>query len=149
MAQELTSAERAQVGAHLASCAACRRALASLRWLQEILADAPAPPIPGGFADRIVARARTQQAATARSNRASRFEQSAWKTILFSAARAAALAAGLLLGLLMGRDTWRASPVAAAQQTDLLAAAGLAPLAEWGGDSLAQSYIRLTLAGER
>ncbi|MDD4787657.1 MAG: zf-HC2 domain-containing protein [Pirellulales bacterium] len=153
VAQELTSAERAQVGAHLASCAACRRALASLRWLQEILADAPAPPIPGGFADRIVARARTQQAATARSNRASRFEQSAWKTIHFSAARAAALAAGLLLGLLMGRDTWRASAgpqaVAAAQQTDLLAAAGLEPLVESGGDSLAHSYIRLTLVGER
>lgn len=153
VAHELTSAERAQVGAHLESCAACRRALAKFRRLQGILADAPAPPIPGGFADRVVARARTQQAAAARSKRGPRFEQSAWKTIHFSAARAATLAAGLLLGLLMGRDTWRASAgpqaVAAAQQTDVLAAAGLESLVESGGDSLAHSYIRLTLVGER
>lgn len=138
---------------HLESCPACRQDLAKLRRLEDLLVAASPPPVPEGFADRVVAQARTQQAASVRLRPRSRFEPSTWKRIRISAAAAAALAAGLLLGLFMGYDTWRPGngrqSVASSQRPDLLAAAGFEPLVEGGGDSLAQSYLSLTTAGER
>jgi hypothetical protein len=150
--QELTSAELARIEAHLESCAACRKALAKLLRLEDLLVAAPVPPVPEGFAGRIVARARGQQSAAAQLKAAPGFEQSAWTRVRFTAGTAAALAAGLLLGLLMGYQTWRSgSPGpggAASQSNDLLAASGFGSLVEPGGDSLAQSYLSLTMAGE-
>ncbi|NLS94951.1 MAG: hypothetical protein GXX96_22575 [Planctomycetaceae bacterium] len=149
--QQLTSVESVQMEAHLASCPACRKALAKLRRLEDLLVAAPVPPIPEGFAERVIVQVRAQQTAMALRKPDSRFP--VWARLRSSTGIAAALAAGLLLGLFMGRDTWRSGAggqaVAASQRTDLLAAAGLEPLIERGGDPLTQSYLSLTMAGDR
>ena len=149
--QELTSAESVQMEAHLASCPSCRQTLAKLRRLEDLLVAAPVPPIPEGFAERVVAQARAQQAASSGRTLDSRVPVRA--RLRSSTGIAAALAAGLLLGLFMGRDTWRSGAgrqaVAANQRTNLLVAAGFESLVEEGGDPLVQSYLSLTMAGGR
>jgi len=150
---EVTPLERARIEVHLGSCAGCRQRLARLRRLEELLAAAPAPPPPEGFAARVVARAKERQAATARGTSRPRPARSAWDRIRFTAATAAALAAGLVLGLFMGRETWQSGalrpPVAAGQRADPVAASGFEALVEPGGDSLAQTYLELTAATDR
>jgi len=152
--QELTSSECEGIEAHLESCAGCREALWRLRRLEDLLAASPVPPVPEGFAARVVAQVKEQQTiAAARRSPRSRLVRLAWKRIRFSAATAAALAAGLMLGLFMGRDTWWSGtegPSAAANQpAELLAASGFDDLVEPGGDSLAQAYLGLTTATDR
>jgi anti-sigma factor RsiW len=152
-AGELTAPERATIEAHLGSCAACRESLARLRRLEALLAAAPAPPLPEGFAARVVARAKERQAATGRRAGRPRPPRSAWDRLRFTATTAAALAAGLLLGLFMGRATWeparRPLPLAAAQPADPVVASGFQVLVEPDGDSLAQIYLQLTAASDR
>jgi putative zinc finger protein len=151
--QELTSSERERVAAHLGNCAECREALARLRRLEDVLAATPVPPVPEGFAARVVARAAEQQAVPTRQPAQPRLARSPRNRFRFTAATAAAMASGLLLGLFMGYETWRSGGPgprgAAGQSNDLLAASGFESLVEPGGDSLAQSYLSLTMAGER
>lgn len=149
-AQALTPAERAQIETHLETCGACREALAKARRLEDLLLAAPAAPVPEGFAGRVIAQARLQQATAFRPKRASRFDQPAWKRFRVSVGTAAALAAGLLLGLAMGYQTWQAGRLGAVKPSgDLLAASSLESLAEPGGDSLAETYLSLIAAGDR
>ena len=148
-AQELTPEERVRIEAHLETCAACRDAMAKVRRLEDMLLAAPVPPVPEGFAGRVVAQARAQQVAAFRPKRGSSFEQPAWKRIRVSVSTAAALAAGLMLGVAMGYQTWQAGRLGAVNPSgDLLAASGLEFLAEPGGDSLAETYLGLTTAGD-
>ena len=148
--QEVTPSERKRIETHLASCDTCRQSLKRLRDLEDVLAVLPTPPVPEGFADRVVAMA-GQQAAPERSTE--ELGSSAANRMRLAAGTLAALAAGLLIGLFMGHETWRSggqrSPVAAGQAVDLLAASGFESLVEPGGDSLAQSYLSLTMAGDR
>jgi predicted anti-sigma-YlaC factor YlaD len=149
-AQELTPEDRAQVEAHLKACDACREALAKVRRLEDLLLTVPVPPVPEGFAGRVVAQARAQQAAPARPKPAFRLKQSAWKRFRVSVGTAAALAAGLLLGISMGYQTWQSSRSEVANaSSDLLATSGIEYLAQPGGDSLAESYLSLTTVGNR
>lgn len=84
---ELSEEGRAQVAAHLESCAACRRELAQLTALNAALAELAAPPVPLGLAERVLARVQPSR----------RFW---WQNL----ALAASLVMGLVLGGALARD---------------------------------------------
>lgn len=148
--QEVTASERELIEAHLQSCDDCRQSLQRLRELEQVLAVVPVPRVPDGFAARVVAMAEQQHATPRRGTRPS---GSSAHRIRLTAATIAALAGGLLIGLFMGHETWRSgsqrSPLAANQPVDVLAASGFQQLAEPAGESLAESYLRLTAMGDR
>lgn len=150
--QELTHAVRERIEAHLESCDQCRETLARVRRFEDLLTAAPAPPVPDGFAARVVAQAKERRATT-RSGRMPRVSlRSGWKRFDLSVGTVASLVAGLLIGALMGHETWRSGGrqaiVPANRPADTLAASGFEYLIEPGGDSLAQAYIGLTSVRE-
>ncbi len=152
--QELAPSVRERIEEHLESCADCREALAKLRRFEDLVMASPTPPVPDGFAARVVAQAKERQAVVTRSGRMSRMPLwSRWKTFEFSAGTAVALVAGLLIGVFMGHETWRhggrQSQAAANQPADPAGASGFEYLIEPGGDSLAQVYLGLTAASDR
>lgn len=152
--QELASSLRERMEDHLESCAECRKALAKLRQFEDLLTASPAPPVPHGFAARVVAQAKERQVTITRSGRMPRVSlRSRWKRFEFSAGTATALLAGLVIGVFMGHETWRPDgrqpPAAATRPTDPLAASGFEYLIEPGGDSLAQAYLGLTATSDR
>jgi len=151
--KELAHAVRERIEAHLESCTECRDALARVRRFEDLLTAAPAPPVPDGFAARVVARAKERQARAASGPPSPRDRSRlAWERIRLSAGTAAALAAGLMVGMSMGHETWQAvrqQPLASATRPpDPLAASGFEYLVEPGGDSLAQAYLGLTSGRE-
>lgn len=151
---ELAPSVRERIEEHLESCAECRKGLARLRRFEDLVTASPAPPVPDGFAARVVARAKERQAIVTRSGRTSRLPlQSRWKRVEFSAGTAVALVVGLLIGVFMGHGTWRPgggqSPTAANRPADPAGASGFEYLIEPGGDSLAQVYLGLTAASDR
>ena len=136
---ELASSMRERIEDHLASCAECREALAMLRRFEDLLTASPAPPVPNGFAARVVAQAKERQAIVSRSGQTPRASSAfRWKRLKFSVGTAAALVAGLIIGIFMGHETWRSDgrkpPSAAARPTEPLAASGFDYLIEPGGD---------------
>jgi anti-sigma factor RsiW len=139
---------RAVMLAHSASCPACRREVESLAQLGAVLrAAAPIPPVPEGFAARVMARA-AEQKAQAPLRLVALFPRFAWWEDLARPARAAAaavLVAGLALGAVMGWDANRngRSPSSVATQPDALAAYNLDYLAEAPAGSLAQVVMAL------
>lgn len=142
------------IEAHLESCEECRQALAKLRRLEDLLTASSAPPVPEGFAARVVAQARERQASVVRSRPMPHGPlRPVWKRLAVSAGTSAALAVGLIIGMLMGQETWRAvgrpAPAVTTRSADPLAASGLEYLVESGGNSLAQAYVQLTTATDR
>ena len=151
---ELAHSMRERIEDHLESCAECREALAKLQRFEDLLTAPPAPPVPDGFAARVVAQAKEQRAIVNRTGRMPRRPLgSVWKRLEVSAGIAAALATGLLVGLFMGHETWQVAAhhaqAPAAQAVDPLAASGFEYLVEPGGDSLAQAYLGLTVTSDR
>ena len=138
----LPAPDREQVENHLRTCKECRRELSRLRSLHRLLAETAVPPLPEGFAGRVVARAKTRQAAPVWSQRG------AWQRLRLAAGSAAALAAGLALGAFLGNDVWQdvagRRQAAAAQQADVLAGAGFGRIVVDDDDSLARAYLDLT-----
>lgn len=135
--------------AHLKSCPQCRRALSRLRGLNELMAEAITPPVPGGFASRVVARATAAQpAAEAPHPAPSPPERSAWRLLRPATNTAAALAVGLALGAFLGNDMWRGpmlpGQTSEAESADPRAGTGLGRLVVDYDDSLAQAYLELT-----
>jgi anti-sigma factor RsiW len=115
---ELTSSMRAQIEIHLHSCTECRQTLATIQQFEALLTSTPAPPVPKGFAVRVVARAKERRAKERRATvpratvpcsepRLLVVLQSAWKRLELSTVTAVALAAGLMLGLFLGHETWQ------------------------------------------
>ena len=147
---ELAPSVRERIEVHLKSCPECRKALARIQQLEDLLTAAPAPPVPDGFALRVVARAKERQATVTRSEPRPLVPlRSAWRRLEFSVGTAVALAAGLMLGLFLGHETWRTTtgqPSAPAAQTSdlLLVASGFDLLGEPRGDSLAEAFYQLT-----
>jgi anti-sigma factor RsiW len=98
--------EREHFEIHLRDCRDCQQQLASLQRLLAALRSAPSPPVPQGFVDRVMARARQEVQPSLRARPAFR---SWWEHV--GTARLAnavgAVAAGLLLGLVLGQQTWR------------------------------------------
>ena len=150
---DLSPSEQEPFEIHLRDCRRCQQRLKRLQKLLGILRSDPTPPLPEGFVDRIMARAKDRETAIARekSIRNDRF-QSAWKKLGSSAGIAAALAVGLLVGLFMGHEAWqneRQQGIASAiGPTGPVAPADFEYLINPGGDSLAQAYLELTTTAD-
>ncbi len=146
-AGDLPVADRHAVQAHLAGCPACRAALAEVDALAGVLADAASPPVPAGFASRVMAAAR-QRLRTGR--RGASWNPLRWWRLTSTpmhAAAAAVLIIGLAIGLAMG---WTAAPSPAEAETppepDPVDAYRLDYLGEAPSGSLADSYLTLVSA---
>ena len=147
--QELTPSLRERIKVHLSGCGRCREELVRLRRLEELLVSAPSPPVPEGFAKRVVERARrgaVPDSANVSARRQLRNRRG--RRVRIALGTAAALAGGLLLGGYLGAQTWDSAPPAAIEQADPLAGSGLEQFVEPGGDSLAQAYLTLTSGGD-
>lgn len=147
--REIASSVRERIEGHVRSCAECREAQARLRRFEDLLTAAPAPPVPEGFAARVVARAKEQQVDVARSKPVRHLSlRAAWTRFELAAGTAAALAAGVSFGVFLGYQTWQSaaqhSSTVATQSAELLASSGFDLLAESRGDSLAETYLQLT-----
>jgi len=106
---ELPPQVRGQIDEHLESCEGCRQALRRLRKLKGVLEAAPGAPLPAGFAERVLQKARRRQPAAA-----ARFSLNPFRWWLGSPAgirfaAAASLGIGLALGGLLGSDMWGAA----------------------------------------
>jgi anti-sigma factor RsiW len=145
-AGDLPVADRHAVQAHLAECAACRAKLAELDALAGALVDTPTPPIPSGFASRVMAAARQRQEAQP----VAVWNLMRWwrlTSVPMHAAAAAVLIIGLSVGVVMGWTS--ASPSGQAQtaaQTDPVDAYQIDYLGEAPSGSLAESYLALVSA---
>jgi anti-sigma factor RsiW len=147
---EVSPRLRERIEAHLEQCAECRQAWERQRQLASLLKNAPAPPpVPGGFADRLLAAARQRQAE--RLPAPASLGRGRWSLGVEAAGRraaqAAVLAGGLLIGLLMGQQTWCSvypSSASQAGQTAPVVGDELDYLTDAPGSSLAESYLMLT-----
>ena len=152
-ARELAPRARGQIEAHLRSCPACRRALARRKQLEAVVRAVPAPPVPDGFGDRVMVRAR-QGVKSPQPVPRSLWNPVCWlepQRLHVGLAAMAALAAGLLVGVYLGQHTWQLSDQGSGGPTqvspaDPVAASGLGHLADFGDSSLAATYLSLTSA---
>ncbi len=140
---ELPMDVRQTIQAHVSECAACRAELAKIDALAGVFALAQTPPIPSGFAARMLATARqrleTEQIETWNLIR--------WWRVASApmhAAAAAVLVIGLTIGLLMGTASgpWPTQAVGQ-MRSDPVDAYLLDYLGEAPSDSLADSYLAL------
>ena len=149
-ANELTAGVREKVENHLAACDACRQALARQRELAALLRGVPAPPVPEGFAARLMAAARERVSARERPVTAPASPWRWWTSVPASMrlAAAAVLVISLSLGALMGWDTARGGAAApsASAQADPTAVYNLDFLADAPSGSLAEAYLTLASA---
>ncbi len=145
----LSPAERESFEIHLRDCRGCQEQLARIQRLVAALRSVVPPPVPEGFADRVLARTRNQEP-IADGGGLGRSKRAVWRQVRAGLGTAAALAAGLLLGLFLGHETWQPVPESPTQisQTDPLAGSGLGFLAGPGDDTLAQTYLQLTSSRE-
>ena len=143
LAGELPPRISEDIDGHLANCPPCREARARLRQLAETLWQLRTPPVPDGFAERVMMAARERQ--TVRPAIVVSWNPLAWRlSAPMWAAAAAVLVVGLGLGIFMGRGASREpSPVSAAAQADPLAIYSLDYLTDAPNGSLAQSYLTL------
>ncbi len=147
--QELTPLVRERIEVHLSGCAGCRQELARLGKLEELLASAPSPPVPEGFAERVIERARREAVPVSTVASTERHvRERLGRRVRIAVGTAAALAGGLLLGIYLGTQTLGSALPATTKQADPLAGSGLGQLVEPGGDSLAQAYLALTTGGD-
>ena len=131
------------INGHVAHCLACREALTELRQLARVLGQAQTPPVPDGFADRVMMAARQRQGETL--TLVFSWNPLAWRlSAPMRVAAAAVLVVGLGLGISLGRGVWRSpSSVETVAQGDAVAVYNLDYLTEAPNDSLAQSYLAL------
>lgn len=122
---------------HLAGCPRCSAELARLRRLGELMDQAPAMPVPLGFASSVRARAAGRQAVTAPSS-------SCAARRLLPVASVAALMLGVAAGGLMSLAVahTRLAGTSSPQQTELDVTAQLLGVAE--PDSVADAFLQLT-----
>ncbi|MFP4435583.1 MAG: anti-sigma factor family protein [Phycisphaerae bacterium] len=142
-AGNLPVTDRRNVQAHLVECAACRAKLAELDALAGVVAGTPTPPLPSGFASRVMAVARKRQ----ETQPVAVWNLLRWWRLAsgpMHVAAAAVLIVGLSVGVLLG---WTSSPQTAptetATQTDPVDAYQIDYLGEAPSGSLANSYLTL------
>jgi anti-sigma factor RsiW len=138
----LEPAERPEIAQHLEACSACRAALARLERLGSLLTETALPPVPVGFAERLVAAAARRQAA-----RTVRGPLGWWRSVsgLQRVAVAAVLALGVGLGLLAGGQTTRSAPLQP-PQADPVATYRLDHLMGAPPNSIPAAYVKLASA---
>ena len=147
LAGELSPPVRGRIEAHLASCENCRGRLDRLAAMAEAFKSAVAPPVPDGFAQRVMLAARSRRPARALPLQAAwPSPVAAWRAMAvpMRAAAAAVLVAGLGLGVLMGRQTSALGRTPATPSTAAAEAADayhLDAFEEAPGGSLAQACL--------
>jgi anti-sigma factor RsiW len=133
------------VQSHLAKCLACRAALTRIDVLSGVLASAQMPPVPPGFATRIMAAVRQQQAEHLPDWNLLRWWQ--LTSAPMHAAAVAVLVIGLTIGLMIGPTT---SPSNGQTETsapaDPVAVYDAVYLYDAPAGSLADSYLSLVVA---
>ena len=150
-AAEVPPQVRERIEGHLQSCSECREALARQKELEALIRNVPAPPVPDGFAGRVMARAhvRGELPRPVSTSEWNPFRRLGRERLRLGAGTAAALAAGLLIGGLMGWQTRQRSAVRSVAgdqmvETDPVAASGLSFATGLGGKSLGEAYLGLT-----
>lgn len=145
-AGELPAPVHRAVQAHVARCASCRAELLRLDALAGVLAGTQTPPVPPGFASRVLASARRRRQAEP----VPAWDLLGWWRLASAPIRAAAAAVliiGVIIGLAMG---WAAAPSAGqtstAARADPLDAYQFDYLGEAPEGSLADSYLTLVSA---
>ena len=151
---EVSARDRVQIEAHLEGCPNCRKALARLKGMADLLGQIQVPPVPEGFAGRVMALAQ-ERVAKPKGVLVSPWDLVAWWQTISLPVRVAAgvvLVLGLGMGILMGLGTWQEAPdVTAGQgaQSDPLAAYNLDYLTDAPNGSLAESFLTLTSTGNQ
>ena len=142
---EVTPQVREQMQLHLKDCEVCLAEFVCLQRLETLLAAAPLPPVPEGFAGRVVASMpHERELGTGRSAWIRRIRPRVGGYLRAGASAAAALAAGLLLGGYLGTDTWQQNSLRSAHEVrDPMAGSPLEHFVEPGGGSLGQAYFAL------
>ncbi len=144
---ELPRHVQERVKIHLESCQDCQNALIGLRRLAAVLDGTPAPPVPRGFASRVMARASGRMGQRKPFWAAVELPMRWWMESAFPlrVCTAAVLILGLTVGLLMGRDTWggRAIRGPATEEADVFAVYNVDYLEEAPSGSLAETYLAL------
>ncbi|HBO45540.1 MAG TPA: hypothetical protein DD670_16740 [Planctomycetaceae bacterium] len=140
--QDVTPGVADRIEAHLADCPACREARNRLVRLALLLESVAAPPVPEGFAARVVMRAQRLQPTFAASAR--RPAGNLGRRLRHASAIATALAIGVLLGGFLGQGVWSTDDrPAAVGPSDPSATSEFRQLHEPGGDLLAHAYLGL------
>ncbi len=140
---ELPMDVRQTIQAHVSECAACRAELAKIDALAGVFAAAQTPPIPPGFASRVLATARQRL----KTDPIEPWDLMRWwreASAPMHAAAAAVMVLGLTIGLLMGTASGPLpTQVAGKMQPDPFDAYPLDYLGEAPGGSLADNYFAL------
>jgi len=144
----LQPSERVAMEVHLQGCPECQASLARLRRLSSLLESMSVPPVPDGFAARLMQRAHERQAEPRKSR------SLAWRPVLFwremptamRVAAAAMLALAIGLGALMARDLSSGPKPAGIAAADPNAVYRVDYLSDAPGGSLADAYLTLASA---
>jgi len=138
---------QAAMQTHTASCPACRRKIEALTQIGDVLrAAVPLPPVPEGFANRVMARAAAEKPPVPLRlvPWLPSFEWWQEMTSPTRAAAAALLVTGIGLGAFMGWDTGRLQESSVGEiQTDSVVQYKLDFFEEAPAGSLAQVYLAL------
>ena len=126
-------------------------ALARQKELETLVCSVPAPPVPDGFAGRVMARARLRGELPRPVSR-SGWNAFGWldpQRLRLGVGTVTALAAGLLIGAFIGGQTWQRSAVQLGVGTqvvegDPVATSGFNSLTGLGDKSLGEAYLGLT-----
>lgn len=132
---ELPETATQEIEEHLRACAGCNAVFEQLRKADSLLNADVLPPVPHGFADRVMA------ATNASVPEPTPAPVPLWPSLLRIAA---AVLIGLGIGGWMASDLWRDSEApTATNQTDITEAYNLDALADAPDGSLANSYLSL------
>jgi anti-sigma factor RsiW len=150
-AGELTPQEQKRIEGHLRRCSLCQVALARQQSLKALVANVPAPPLPDGFAERVMAEARQRGRFRHGVPRVT-WNGLGWlepQRLRLAMGPVAALAAGLFIGAFMGWETWQGSAMQRSFGTqvaegDFAAGSDVSFLTDLGDRSLGNAYLGLT-----
>ena len=145
VAQDVTAEVADRIEAHLADCPECRKAQNRLVRLTSLLESTAAPPVPEGFASRVVLRSRALQPTLVASAAAARRPtRNLGRRLRRASGIAAALAVGVLLGVFLGQDVWSVDNQPAAVGSSVAPPTSeLGQFSEPDGDLLAHAYLGL------
>jgi anti-sigma factor RsiW len=110
---ELAPNARENVERHLLACPACRAALAQLQEVSELWNVLETPPVPEGFADRVMQQAHKRTASQPKQARHWPWRRWWWEqSLAMRAAAVSVVVAGLAVGVVMGGGLFGTQPPA-------------------------------------